>query len=425
MKSTLPGTQEELREFAQVCSNLKRMLVDHVATTFRDEVMRIAARHADRPSTDSLIEMDVVEDVLYTSRLRDGRTVIEHFLAVHPDLSDEEREILAAWKDPVLGVFHIQRRRGQLLEAQNLVDDLQYKLVCTEPDDRVLSKLSQGTYVWSRVVPLRDGWMLSGGQRLLGPSDEIHAYRIAAKIATRRPALFFRNPANLERGREADLRLHRVFLELADRPWFIGPPAEAEGMHNRVLLGGSRPESPTDTEEVKRQRKDSVELIGSFVLPPALRQAETVGIFSHPERGMVLTPDAGLLLEALEDPQLAHLEPWRTTLQEYLEADQWTPAALEVLAITHEEQMTELFRTFLSQPGFNWAEDGPALLRRRNPAFASDPCLPTSMPLNARLVAGEMAWNRTNSVSGQTAAIRKKRRGLKKGERARLRKKRK
>ena len=425
MKSTLPVTPEELLEFAQVCSNLKRMLVDHVGTTFRDEVMRIATRHADGPSGDSLTEMDVVEEVLYASRLRDGRTVIEHFLAVHPDLSDEEREILAAWKDPVLGVFHIQRRRGQLLEAQNLVDDLQYKLVCTEPDERVLNKLGQGTYVWSRVVPLRDGWMLSGGQRLLGPSDEILAYGMAAMIATRQPALFFRNPANLERGRETDLRLHRVFVELADGPWFIGTPAEAEDVHKTVLLAGSRPESPSDPEEVRRQRKDSVENIGSFVLPPALRQAETVGMFSHPERGMVIAPDAGHLLEALEDPQLAHLEPWRATLQEYLEADRLVPAAFEVLAMTHEEQMTELFREFLSQPDFDWGNDGPALLRRRNLEFANDPCLPTSLPLNTKLVQGQMAWNRTNSVSGQSAAVRKKRRRLKKRERAKLRKKRK
>ena len=424
MRSALPVVPEDLQELALVCSSLKRMLVNHVRMAFRNEVMRIAALQTDGPSGDLHSEMDAIEDVLYTSRLSDGRTVIEHFLAVHPDLSREEREMVAAWKDPVLGVFHIQRRKGQLLEAQNLVDDLQYKVLCTTTDERVLSRLGQGTFVWSRVVPLRDGWMLSGGQRIFRPSDEIPACGMAAMIALRLPALFFRNPANLEKGREMDLRLHRAFLERVGGSWFIGTPADVEDMHRKVLEASNRLEAPDESEELKQRRKESAETISSAVLPPGLKEAETVGMFSHPERGMILGPAAGHLLDLLDNPKLCKQEPWKVTLQEYLEADSVTPAALEVLGMTHEKQMTKLFREFLSQPDFDWRKDGPALLRLRNPDFANDPCLPTSIPLNTRLVEGQRALlNRTDSASGQSAAMRKKRRRLKKRERADLRKK--
>ena len=52
-------------------------------------------------------------------RLRDGRTVVEYFVAEHPELPEEERALLLGWRDVVEGMFERRAagggrpRRGQ------------------------------------------------------------------------------------------------------------------------------------------------------------------------------------------------------------------------------------------------------------------------------------------------------------------------
>ena len=41
-------------------------------------------------------------------RMRDGRTVVDRFVASRPDLDATDREMLLGWRDPVEGIFEIR-----------------------------------------------------------------------------------------------------------------------------------------------------------------------------------------------------------------------------------------------------------------------------------------------------------------------------
>ena len=59
-------------------------------------------------------------------RMRDGRTVVDRFVASLPDLDAADREMLLGWRDPVEGIFEV---RGQAWRYHplNLIDDLEYR----------------------------------------------------------------------------------------------------------------------------------------------------------------------------------------------------------------------------------------------------------------------------------------------------------
>jgi cupin superfamily acireductone dioxygenase involved in methionine salvage len=61
-------------------------------------------------------------------RLPDGRTVVEHFVAEHPELPEEARAMLLGWRDVVEGIFRVQRRDRDALVTVNVVDELTYRV---------------------------------------------------------------------------------------------------------------------------------------------------------------------------------------------------------------------------------------------------------------------------------------------------------
>ncbi|MFC8594428.1 hypothetical protein [Streptomyces atroolivaceus] len=60
-------------------------------------------------------------------RLPDGSTVVDRFVAGRKDLPPSEREMLLGWRDPVEGIFEIQRKDGDAVVLLNLVDDMEYR----------------------------------------------------------------------------------------------------------------------------------------------------------------------------------------------------------------------------------------------------------------------------------------------------------
>src|SRR5262245_63522272 len=88
-------------------------------------------------------------------------TVVEHFVAEHPQLPEEERAMLLGWRDVVEGIFRVQRRDGDALVAINLVDDLTYR-VRSNRGPAALGSMRRGMFLITRLVPIGGEWLLSG-----------------------------------------------------------------------------------------------------------------------------------------------------------------------------------------------------------------------------------------------------------------------
>jgi hypothetical protein len=372
--TTTQPSNDDLSSLLSRCARLKESVVEFARNKYRSEIQaKIATRSL---SVATLSEWDVagsIDDVIH-EKDNAGRSLLEDFAENASDLSDEDRAIVLGWRESLWGVFEVHGHEGAVLETTNLVDSLDYRVVGTAQDPKSLASLSRPGFLLTRIDQLGDLWMMSGMQSLLKPTDRQVAFGMAARLAQEKPALFFRNPANLEKGREAGRVDHELFLAHFGAPWLIDTPREVERRYTEHL-----------------QLRGASSQVQQLRLPPELHQEDTVGAFSDPIEGLMLFPRAGSLMRAFEDPSALGDPQIRDVVLEYLERPSSSPAVLRLLAQHRPEQLDAMMAALLDRPGFAWERDGDALLRERNPSFLERVILPGHLPMSEELLDGARA----------------------------------
>src|SRR6202030_1116674 len=108
-------------------AELKRDLVDFARSP---RLARSLAAAMAEAGLDELGEADaigVIDGFALQYRMRDGKTVVDRFVASRPDLDAADRERLLGWRDPVEGIFEIRGHDGDAMNLLNLIDDLEYR----------------------------------------------------------------------------------------------------------------------------------------------------------------------------------------------------------------------------------------------------------------------------------------------------------
>lgn len=197
--SMVPGsvlTWEELEALSETCARLKERLV--VFTVKR----RVDARRLAQSGLKLAEVNQFIDEVIHAAGEAGRPSVIDEFVDASWDLSADERDIVLGWKGAVTGVFEVVSRERRCARTRNLVDELDYGVFATSDDPAVWARLSPGRFILSRVVPVRDLWMLSGIQSLLEPGQEAPACEAAMQLAFINPFAVFRNPAYVEKAIE-------------------------------------------------------------------------------------------------------------------------------------------------------------------------------------------------------------------------------
>jgi hypothetical protein len=93
--------------------DLKSALLDyaHEARFKRTRDRAVAAHFAVR-TPDEYSFAGFLDFFVRQARLPDGRTIVAHFVADHPELPEDEREMRLGWQDVVESVFKVERRDG-------------------------------------------------------------------------------------------------------------------------------------------------------------------------------------------------------------------------------------------------------------------------------------------------------------------------
>ncbi|HEY3080537.1 MAG TPA: hypothetical protein VGM69_11625 [Chloroflexota bacterium] len=169
--------------------DLKRALVDFAREPRFDDALDdvLVRRHG--PATtelDDAVFANLLDYLALQYRLPGGGTVVEQFVAEHPELDAEERALLRGWRGVVEGIFEVGRRDGEALEVVNLVDELTYR-VRSNMGPGVFARLRPGSFLITRLVPVGDEWLMSGGAGTLPASARAAALRAAAEAAEREP----------------------------------------------------------------------------------------------------------------------------------------------------------------------------------------------------------------------------------------------
>ena len=367
----------------------KRELVDFSGEPRFEGAFREAfeRRFGEAATVDEEQFINFVDYFVLQHRLPDGRTVVEHFVAEHPQLPDEEQELLLGWRDVVEGIFRVQRRDGDALVTVNLVDDLTYR-VRSNRGPAALGSMRQGMFLLARLVPIGQDWLLSGMTMTLPKTSRAEVYRLAAELAEKNPALVFHNPERLEQGRQRQLEERRLFIDFfgSDLVVVSGEElAERMAAYWHFRMQDVRDAQGKSAADHLRERYGSAAQVPEFDLPADLVDADTVGVVYDEIEGNCFWPEFGLLQQTFADPALVARRRYREAVLGYLESPTISPLAFRRLAAPDPERASRVFRRVLRRPGLSWERDGEALLRQYKASWFERPVLPSVTPISRAL----------------------------------------
>ena len=382
------GDEASLAWLIERSAELKRALVDFACgprfernlTTFMLE----AAGPEGELSEGNAI--GIIDRFALQHRLRNGKTVLDQFLATRPGLTAADREMLRGWGDPVEGIFEILGKDRDSIVLLNLIDDLEYRTY-SNVGPAAFRRVPKGGFVHARLVPIRPlpgVWLVSGTLAVYPKSSAAQIAHAALELATRQPELVYRNPERIEQGWK-QMRLDRAaFMEFFGGDELVLRPAEAEQRLNAYYR--HRQEATLAARPGRRRPRHVLGMdLPAFDLPAELADADTIGIIYDETDGFNFYNEYGMLRDLFADPALAADKRYSQVLRGYLGADSIGPLPFRRLAAAFPQSVDAVFRKILRKPDFTWARDGEALLRRHKPWYYQREPRPGVSVIGARL----------------------------------------
>ncbi|MFE3328752.1 hypothetical protein [Streptomyces sp. NPDC059176] len=312
----------------------------------------------------------ITDHFILRYRLPDGSTVVDRFVAGRKDLTPSDREMVLGWRDPVEGIFEIQRKDGDAVVLLNLVDDLEYR-THSNVGRAAFRGVAKGGFLHTCLVPVHsaDGaWLVTGAMSYYPRSSATDIAQAALELATGHPELVFRNPDKIEQGWQRMREDRAAFVKFCGGDELVLPPAEAEDLLNAYYRHRQEVAIAEQPGRARRGRLPGLDL-PVFEFPRELADSDTVGVIYDQVDGLNFYADYGTLLHLFADPTLTGRRRHQDLLRSYLREETIAPLPIRRLAAAHPETVDEVFRRLLRKPGFTWSEHGEALMRRRKPWY--------------------------------------------------------
>jgi hypothetical protein len=361
---------EDLAVLIERSAELKRDLVDFACSPRLERALAAAIMEAGLEELKEADAIGTIDRFALQYRMRDGRTVVDRFVASRPDLDAADREMLLGWRDPVEGIFEIRSKDRDAIILLNLIDDLEYRTY-SNMGPAAFRPLPRGGFVYARLVPIRPvpgAWLVSGMMTTYRKSGAGYIAKVALELATKRPELVFRNPEKVEQGWKQMREDRAGFVEFFGGDELVLPPAEAGERLNAYYR--QRQEAALARKPGRRRPPNLPGVdVPVFDFPSGLADADTVGVIFDDVDGLNFYPDYGMLQDLFGDPVLAADKQYADVLRGYLRSETIAPLPLQRLAAAHPDTVDAVFRKILRKRDFTWAEHGEALMRRRKPWY--------------------------------------------------------
>src|SRR5215831_5065068 len=340
---------------------LKPMLVNFAFSPLFDRELTavIAQEFPDMIVDDEAMFSIVLDHFVLQHRLESGITVVDAFVAAHPELTAAERDMLLGWRDVLEGMFEVTGKDRDAVILFNVVDELTYRAQ-SNLGPRAFRQLKNGLIVVGRLVPVGESWMVSGNLAVFPASTRDVMLASAAQQALSNPELAFRNPAKLADARSMVARQHEAFVDLFGDDLIVVPgievPDKVQGFERhwaKQVCPDAEPPEPV-----------------SMDFPDDLLDADSVAIHFVAGEGMSFYPRYHLLEELFSTPTLIVRRSYREVLSDCLRDPDVSPELLRRLAARDPAKASKVFTRLLNRKrGFSWETDGEALLRKHKPSY--------------------------------------------------------
>jgi len=167
-------------------SDLKRELVSYAQQPRYQRAFQEAlhAQHLDAGADDRQRIM-FLDYLALQHTFSNGKTVVEQFIASHPDLTEDERRMLLGWREVVEGIFEIEGRDDEALLVKDLTDEATYR-VRSNRGPEVFEQVPDGCFLIARLIPVGEEWLISGATAVVPESEREDMLRRASELASDR-----------------------------------------------------------------------------------------------------------------------------------------------------------------------------------------------------------------------------------------------
>lgn len=356
----------ELIRFA--CSRFPKLYNDQVLEEFKRGPERIIILEEDTAELDNPTDRFVLE-----TRLPDGRTIVEVFVAERTDLPEQEREMILGWQDVSEGIFQIDRRLPDGFILYNLLNDLVYEAKPNKEIDP--SPFGVGGFIYARLIPVDEQtYMFSGAAISFGEKRKL-VVKLVEDLLMDNPARGYEgNPAKVGQGFALLNDQYRTFGEHFGGDELISSGRKLtkpyrEFMH--LISGEGGPPLPTD-------------------LPKDLVETDDVGFLCDEVEGISFLQGYGEFRQIFEDPSFDKRGKLAVAQAEvirgYLKSDTISTVSLRKMASSFPDHAQKVFRAALGRPYFDLARDFDALMMEFKPGYVKAREYPSIIMMGDRIV---------------------------------------
>lgn len=328
------------------------------------------------PADDKQI-YNALDRYILQARQRDGKTVVEHFVAAHPELPPSERDLLLGWHDVVEGYFRVEQVTDDHSVVFNLLDEMTYD-VYSNIGPGMFSSIAVGAYLQMRIVPVGDVWITSGTMGVFAEREKERILAAAGQLATSQPELVFRNPETLALAWDLQRKQRDAFIECFGSDTIVGSAAELTVKLDELtrIMRASMPESERSAT-AKDEPVDNVHWENAFI---GSRESDRIAVIYDELEGLNVFYEYGLVEDAFANPELATERRHRAAVAELVKDPDVTPLVLHRLIAEYPDTADEAIRRALNLTRFTWEKDGERLLRRFKGDWSGRTHLPTPIP---------------------------------------------
>ncbi len=359
-------------------------------------------------------------DLFITEGIINEQTPLDIFLASAKNLDSQDIESIKLWRNNFIGLFEIQEIQDDYYQLMNWLTAKTYKVYGhSRIPEKEVNRWQPGEIILTILAPINNTeWFFFSDRIIKGKLSQPKLAVAIGEFRDNYPEFLYADaPELLEQAWESVAVYHQEFVDyfqsdhlslpgyklnqkIGDLQKIMSQKKLAEaGIDDSKSLSDMIAESGTseaefaetatnlgaDAEAVAKmiKNKNKLSMVTPKVdLPPEIKQAETVTVFSHPRWGQMFLPNFEKFIDLLTSKNPESQENNNLFIDKYLEQSEANYYVWQQLKQKYPEALEKLLQNYFNKNDFNLETDLDKLLLKYNKP--STPELPSiaSVPIH-------------------------------------------
>lgn len=396
---------------------LKQKLVDFVYDAEGELAVALEsfAAQKSQKNASGINQQNITVDLFLTQGEVSGQTPLTIFLAQNQDLKTSEIETIKLWHHNLIGLFEIKAIHPEYYEFMNWLTAKSYRVYShSQIPEKETKRWQPGEIILTIIAPIdNSNWFLFSDRMIKGRLSQPKLAVAIGEFRDNYPeSLYADAPELLAQAWDSVKVYHQEFVayfgsdrltlpgyklnqKIGDLQQIMSQKKLAEaGIDDSKSLSEMLKDSGTTEEEFAETAKDlgaDAQAVSKMMqnqeklsmvtpkveLPPEIKQAESVTVFSEPQWGQMFLPDLEKFTNLLANPELDRSD---IIIRQYLEKPEANYYVWQQLKQEYPEGMKTLLQQYTEQTDFDLDTDLTRLLLQHDksdtpelPAIASVP----------------------------------------------------